>query len=91
MVTRTKLLFVCYGVGIILFFGFVGLYLSADQKGDVPTFVEWIGLPGVFLAVFCIVGVHSDHFILASILANIGFYLLIPWLVWKIFTFWKKR
>ena len=91
MLARSKLAFVCYGVGVILFFSFVGFYLSAHEQGEIPTLVEWIGIPGVLLAAFYLVGVHSDHFILASILANIGVYLLIPRLIWKMFTFWKKR
>jgi len=65
--------------------------VNADTKGNIPTFIEWIGLPGTLIAAFCLVGVHSDHFILASILANIGVYLLIPYLLWKMFSRWKKR
>ena len=91
MVARSKIVFFCYDVGVIFFFSFVGFYLSAHEHGEIPMLVEWIGMPGVLLAAFCLVGVHSDHFILASILANIGVYLLISWLIWKMFTFWKKR
>lgn len=90
MVARSKLLFVCYAVAVVLFFGCVGFYLSADQKGDVPGLIEWIGMPGTLLAVYALVGVHSDHFILASILANIGVYLLVPVVIWKLFGFLKK-
>jgi hypothetical protein len=68
MVTRTKSTFWCYTVAVILFFCFVGLYVNADTKGNIPAFIEWIGLPGTLIAAFCLVGVHSDHFILASIL-----------------------
>jgi hypothetical protein len=90
MVARSKLTFVCYGVGLVLFFALVGRYLVADQKGDLPTLLEWICLPGTLLAIYCLVGVHSDHFILASILANIAVYLLVPYLVWKLAGFFKK-
>jgi hypothetical protein len=90
MGARSKLAFVCYGVGVVLFFALVGRYLAADQKGDLPTLLEWICLPGTLLAVYCLVGVHSDHFILASILANIALYLLVPYLVWKLVWFLKK-
>ena len=91
MVTKSKLLFLYYVVAVILFFSVVGLYVNADTKGNIPAIIEWIGLPGTFIAAFCLVGVHSDHFILASILANIGIYLLVPYLLWKVFTFWKRR
>ncbi len=90
MVARSKLLFIGYCVGVILFFGCIGVYLSGDQTGNVPSFIEWIGMPGTLLAVYGLVGVHSDHFVLASILANIGIYLLVPYLVWKLFGFLKK-
>jgi len=91
MVAKSKLPFVCYGVGVVLFFALVGCYLAADQKGDLPMLLEWISLPGTLLAVYCLVGVHSDHFILASILANIGVYLLVPYLLWKLLSFVRWR
>jgi len=91
MVARSKLLFTCYSLGVIVFFACVGLYLSAHEQGDVPKLLEWIGMPGVLLAVFCLVGVHSDHFVLASILANIAVYLIVPWLLWRLLVFWKGR
>lgn len=90
-INRTKLVYICYVVGVIFCFGCIALYLSADQKGDVPMIIELLAIPGTLLAAFGLVGIHSDHFISVSILANIGFYLLIPYLFWKVFTFWKRR
>jgi hypothetical protein len=86
-----KVLKICYVICVVLFFGCVGLYLSDTQSRGVPSLIELIGIPGVFIAVFCLVGVHSEHFILVSILANIVFYLLTPWLLWKVFLLLKKR
>jgi hypothetical protein len=90
MVARSKLVFACYSLGVIVFFSCVGFYVTANEQGDVPNLLEWIGMPGVLLAVFCLVGVHSDHFVLASILANIAVYLLVPWLLWRLFVFCKE-
>jgi len=91
MVARSKFVFICYAVGVVLFFGCIELYLSAREQVNVPTFVEWVEMPGSLLAAYCLVGVHSDHFVLASFLSNIAVYLLVPYLVFKMFTFWKKR
>ena len=91
MMTKSKVTFVCYAIAVIAFFSFVGFYLSADRSGVVPAFIELVGLPGVFIAMFCLTGVHSDHFILASILANIGVYLLVPYFAWRLFSRWKTR
>jgi len=91
MVARSKLLFVGYGVGVVLFFSYLGAYLSADHGGNVPSVIEWIGMPGTLLAVYGLVGVHSDHFVLASILANIGIYLLVPYLVGRLLSRGRSR
>jgi len=84
MVSKTKLPFVLYGVGIIIFFGILGAYLSGHEIDSMPKVVQWTLVPGIFFAMFCLVGVHSDHFILASVLANIGVYILVPYLIWKV-------
>jgi len=91
MVTRRKLVFICYVMSVLLYFGCVELYLETNPKIAVPAFVEWIEMPGFFLAVYCLVGRSSDHVIMVAVLANIGFYLLAPWVLWKIFAFWKKQ
>jgi hypothetical protein len=91
MVTRTKLALVCYGVTAVVFFVSVAPWLLTEQKGYASMLCAWIASPGIYLAAFCLVGVHSDHFVLVSILANIAFYLLAPWLLWKIFRGKKKR
>jgi hypothetical protein len=91
MIAKSKVVFVSYTVVVIVFFSFVGIYLSGDKPSVVPPFIELVGLPGVFVAVFCLTGVHSDHFVLASILANIGVYLLVPYLVWRLFSRWMRR
>ena len=91
MIAKSKVMFVCYAIAVIVFFSFVGLYLNADRPSVVPAFIKLVGLPGVFIAVFCLTGVDSDHFILASLLANIGVYLLVPYFVWRLFLRWKRR
>jgi pheromone shutdown protein TraB len=91
MVTRKKIAFICYVIGVLLYFGCVEIYLATGQKSGVPSLIEWIEMPGFFLAVYCLVGRSSEHVILVSVLANIGFYLLVPLVLWKIFAFWKKQ
>ena len=70
---------------MILFFVAVGIYIHVERPSQIPSIIEWVGLPGTLIAIFCIAGVHSDYFILASILANIGIYLVIPWLGFRLF------
>ncbi len=96
MLTKPKLLFGCYAVCVILSFGISGfeIEISAHHGGNLSPVVGWIiGLirfPGICLA-FCTVGVHSDHFILAVTLANIAFYMIVPFLFWKIFVRLRKQ
>ena len=89
MVTKPKLLFGCYAVCVILFFGITGFAIFADKAGNLSP-VGWIQFPGIFLA-FWTVGVHSDHFFLTITLANIAVYLITPFLFWKIFSRLKKQ
>jgi len=82
--------FSCYAACVILFFGTTGFAVSADTTGNLSPVVEWVSMPGSFLALWS-VGVHSDHFVLASILENIAFYLIVPVLLWKIFLRLRKN
>ncbi len=106
MVTKPRLLFGCYAACVIIFFGIIAVQDYLSPKGLQPDAVIqkinesrawmdslWFGVisfPGALLAAFT-VGVHSDHFILAASLADIAFYLLIPYLVWKWMASMKKK
>lgn len=90
MIAKTKWFFLCYAIGVLLFFGCIEIYLSARERAHVPSFVEWVEMPGSLLAAFCLVGVHSDYFALAAFLSNVAVYLLVPYLGWKLFGFLKR-
>ena len=91
MVAKLKSAGICYAAGVVLSFVLLGLYVAADQKGDVPTVVEYIYLPGTLFTTYCLVGVHSDYFILASTVANIGVFLLFSYLLWKLFDWTRAQ
>jgi len=90
MVTKPRLLFGCYTVCVLLFFSITGLQVSADTTGNLSSVIDWTWLPGGFLAGWT-VGVHSDHFILGAFLWNIAVYLIVPFLLWKVFVRIKKQ
>jgi len=90
MVARSRFLFICYAALVTVYFTSLGVYLSHHELAKVPRAIEWTLTPGIFLAVFCLVGVHSDYFEQTSILANIAVFLVAPYLVWRLIGFLKK-
>ena len=87
---RSLVLFGCYVACVVLFFGITGFRLSAHLTGNLSPVVGWLWFPGIFLA-FWTVGVHSDRFMFVSILANIAVYLVVPFLLWKLFVQLRKQ
>jgi hypothetical protein len=79
MVTRRNLTFglAAYGVAVVVFFCFFLLLRSSE----LPQWVEWVSLPGILIAGFGLVGVHSSLFVAASIIVNIGIYFGLPCLL----------
>jgi len=91
MSAKTKVIIVSYTITVFSFFSFVGIFINAERPSVIPAFIEWVSLPGVLIAVYCMTGPHSDHFIFASMLASISVYLFVPYFVWSLFLRCKRR
>ena len=80
---RERIAFAIYAAGLIVGFGGLGLYVSWTSLQSIPRFAEALMLPGALLAIVT-VGVPSEFFLAAVSIANIAFYLVVPYVILRI-------
>jgi hypothetical protein len=82
MTRGEKIAFTVYGAALIVLFSSLGLFLTPSDS-RFPTWLGWLEMPGALIALFT-VGAHSDFIMPAIQIANIAFYFLVPFLIFRL-------